>query len=430
MPAEVSKSFGARLRRMRKDRGLTQEALGGGEYSAAYLSQLEAGSRSPSLDAVEFLAEQLGIDSGFLRTGMDPDLPLRLGIEIQDARGELYGAALEAAEERLEKLVAQARRHRLTHLHAKALEALALGRERTNEAKAALDLYHQAEALLVTEPAHLRAGAVTGIARCFQQLGDFRYATHALEGFLLELTKAGLEDPTALMRVNAALISAYFATGMTDHAIRAAEEAKRLEVRAEDPEQIACMNLNVARVLLYQGKSAEATAALNKAEEIFSSLGWKNEVARVDLALGIVQVKQDDLAAARSYFEGALTLLEQSPNALDEARTRNELARVERLTGNLDAAREHVKRVLKLVPNGDLRVRAFALRELGLCADDLKGAEKNLKQAIDLYRTARDQHETASTFRALGDRRRDAGDVAGMAEAYREGIEAVEERGY
>lgn len=430
MPAEVTKSFGARLRRLRHERGLTQEGLGGDHYSAAYVSQLEAGHRTPSLEAVEFLASGLGVDPGFLRTGTEPDLHLRLDVEIQEARAGLYRGKPEEAETELRKLEGQARRHSLVQLRAKALEALGIARERAGDARKALELFQKTEQILAAEPAYLRAGAAVGIARCFQQLGDFRYAAHALEDYRLELKNSGLDDPTALMRVNAGLVSTYFALGMTDYAVEAAEQAKRLERRAGDPEQIACMNLNVARVLLYQEKSSEAAAALHKAEDIFSSFDWKNEVARVEIALGIVHAKQEDLAAARSSLLDALSLLEQAPNPLDEARARNELARVERLSGDVETAREHLKRVLKLVAKGDLRVRAFALRELGLCSESRSEAEKHLAQAIDLYRRAGDRNETATTFRALGDLRRKEGDVEGMADAYRQGIEAVEERGY
>lgn len=277
----------------------------------------------------------------------------------------------------------------------------------------------------------LRVGAITGIARCFQQLGDFRYAGYLLEGYLLQLRQEGLTDPTALMRTNASLVAIYFATGLMERAVEVAREARRLEVRVTDPEQVACMNINVARVLLYEGKVDEAVASLRKAEDIFANFGWKTEVARANIALGMVHAKQDEIAQARRYYEEALDLLAGSPDILDEARVRNELARLERLSGNGLGAQAQAHRVIEIMDTGDPRVRAFAHRELGLGSpDNLSESVSHLRMAIDLYRNAKDPIETASTFRALGDLYRAHGAVEEMAASYREGIEAVEERSY
>jgi tetratricopeptide (TPR) repeat protein len=427
--SESGESFGARLKRLRREAGLSQEALAANRYSGGYVSQLEADKRRPSSGVIGLFAERLNVDPEYLRTGSDPVLPLRLAIEVQQARALVYEDPTGAAE-RIRSLVDQTRSPDLTEVRAKALEALAFAKERGGETSEALELYQQAEALSLNLPLHSRCGPVIGIARCFWQLGDPRYAAHLLESYLIQLQKESISDPTALMRTNASLISVYFATGMQEQAVKAAEEAKRLEVRVSDPEQIACMNLNVASALLFQGRTTEATVALSKSEDIFSSLGWKNEVARAAIAQGIIHAKVDDLPAARESLEGALDLLRETPNSLDEARARNELARVERLLGNPSTAREHAQRVIELIPEGDPRERAFACREIGLTTEDPKGAEDFLEKAIDLYRIANDPIETATTFRVLGDLHRTRGDSKAMVEAYRAGLEAVEDREY
>jgi tetratricopeptide (TPR) repeat protein len=310
------------------------------------------------------------------------------------------------------------------------LEALGFVAERDGKVDEALAHYQESEALSVDLPLHARCGPIVGIARCFRLLGDARYAAFVLETYLFQLEKEGIPDPVALMRVNSALVAPYFATGMLERAVKAAETAKRLEVRVNDPEQIACMNLNVARALLFQGRASDATVALRKAEDIFSSLGWKKEVARAAIAQGIVHAKVDELPEAKAALEEALQLLGESPNSLDEAKARNELARVERLLGNPKAARAQAEKVLNLISEGDPRERAFAARELALTSDLPASAEKHLKEAIDLYRIASDPIEVASTLGLLGDLYRQQGKTEAMAEAYRSGIEAVEDRAY
>lgn len=56
--------FGSNVRRLRKERGLSQEALAD-EVGLAptYVGQIERGQRNPTLDVVERFAEVFGVDS-------------------------------------------------------------------------------------------------------------------------------------------------------------------------------------------------------------------------------------------------------------------------------------------------------------------------------------------------------------------------------
>lgn len=55
--------FGANVRRLRKAKGLSQEALADEVgLAVTYVGQIERGSRNPSLSVVERMAEVLGTD--------------------------------------------------------------------------------------------------------------------------------------------------------------------------------------------------------------------------------------------------------------------------------------------------------------------------------------------------------------------------------
>lgn len=55
--------FGANVRRLRKGRGLSQEALADEvELAVTYVGQIERGLRNPTLDVVERFAEALRVD--------------------------------------------------------------------------------------------------------------------------------------------------------------------------------------------------------------------------------------------------------------------------------------------------------------------------------------------------------------------------------
>src|ERR671929_666421 len=62
--------LGERLRQLRVAAGLTQTDLAGERFSKEYVSQIERGKTRPTRDTVEWLAGRLGVDAGFLESGV------------------------------------------------------------------------------------------------------------------------------------------------------------------------------------------------------------------------------------------------------------------------------------------------------------------------------------------------------------------------
>src|SRR5438309_98390 len=67
----VKETIGARLRRLRRERGISQRALSAPGVSYAYISRIEAGERQPSTKALRQLAPKLGVSVEYLETGSD-----------------------------------------------------------------------------------------------------------------------------------------------------------------------------------------------------------------------------------------------------------------------------------------------------------------------------------------------------------------------
>ena len=65
--------LGERLRQLRVAAGLTQTDLAGDRFSKEYISQIERGKTRPTIETVEWLALRLGIDAGFLASGVSAD---------------------------------------------------------------------------------------------------------------------------------------------------------------------------------------------------------------------------------------------------------------------------------------------------------------------------------------------------------------------
>ena len=62
-------TVGARLSRLRRERGLSQRDLSSPGITYAYISRIEAGARTPSVKALRMLAQKLGVTPEYLETG-------------------------------------------------------------------------------------------------------------------------------------------------------------------------------------------------------------------------------------------------------------------------------------------------------------------------------------------------------------------------
>src|SRR5215213_1261353 len=111
MPPDVSEgssveSVGARLKRLRLQRGLSQRDLSSPGVSYAYISRIEAGARTPSVKALRKLSQKLGVSVEYLETGREicdvDDRELRLA----DAELELrLSEDVSGAEQKLEAIL-------------------------------------------------------------------------------------------------------------------------------------------------------------------------------------------------------------------------------------------------------------------------------------------------------------------------------------
>src|SRR3954454_24875239 len=106
-----AETIGARLRRLRIERGLSQRELSAPGVSYAYISRIEADARRPSVKALRQLARKLGVSAEYLETGSeihdferrelrlaDAELRLRLGGEVEHAEAVFESLWREAAD--------------------------------------------------------------------------------------------------------------------------------------------------------------------------------------------------------------------------------------------------------------------------------------------------------------------------------------------
>src|SRR5436309_13552141 len=86
VPSLADADLGERLRRLRREAGMTQSEVADGRFSKEYVSQIERGKTRPTPETLGWLAERLNVDPALLEHGVSADERGR--IEATLARGE------------------------------------------------------------------------------------------------------------------------------------------------------------------------------------------------------------------------------------------------------------------------------------------------------------------------------------------------------
>jgi tetratricopeptide (TPR) repeat protein/DNA-binding XRE family transcriptional regulator len=414
---ELARRVGERIRVARRRAGMTQTELAGDRYTKAYISALETGITRPSMVALNYVAERLGLPASHFIGDPHPTWS-RLEVDMRLAAGDWTGAAegyravLEAGPadvaraEVLRGLAeAEARLDHGREAIAAASEAArlfaALGR-RADEALARYwlaygtyltdnesDARTQLQALLgqvrdglKVEP-EFEMRVLTALAAVESRVGD-----HARSLAYLEQAR-GLSDDLddrrrATFLFNLAI--SYRETGDIEAAIRVGQQGLALYRAAGASFESATIENDLALAYLAMGNLERATEMASEAHEQFEAAGddrflaavldTEAQIARAggrhDLALGL---------AAR-----ANQLSQESGNRLAEMATQLTVARVLRAQGDRAGAEERYAAAAELARGGSGQGR---LRELlGEWADlraeagDYQGAYELTSEAV------------------------------------------------
>jgi tetratricopeptide (TPR) repeat protein len=419
---------GKRLRKLRLERGLSQEDLAGSRYSAAYISHIEHGKRRASEDALRFFAEQLGTSMEELLTGRSPDADLLLELEIERSFAAIHGGDAAGSLERLESARVEARAVGASRALARAEEAIALALFKQGLYKEALITYEGLDTSLDQASAEERTPGVVGMARCLFHLGRLHDALDIVEPHLARLNRSSAPDPTALMQVYACLIPVYYDLGQVERAKDAAAKGTDLVPEVADPAGLACLHVNRAGLLLEEKQTRGALAALARAQDLYRQLGWRSEATKVALARGVVFSERNDLARAAAEFR--LVLDDRSVSPRDLARAHTGLSLIARRVGNPAEGLDHAREALDALGDGVPGEAAEANREAGMCVADLGREDEALsywRRSLEFYLEVGDNGEAAKTARLIGEALEGRGDLEGAARIYREGLGNLEQ---
>lgn len=372
------------MREARQAAGLSLAAVAGTELTRAAIHRVETGLAKPSLTTLQLIASRTGHPlSHFLAEGGKSELDPATELERLAGRGE-YSEVLAQAELVLADPTAR------PAVRARALHWKGDAHVRLTQPEAALECLDLALAAFLEEPDPWMATQTRHMKSCALYLLDDPQALFEGEAALRACKELEPAWPFLEARILNHLATVSLQRQETGHAIRYYEAA----LKAAEP-------LHHLRLLSLQYEG-----------------------------LGMAYNRLGRTATSRDYFNRALSLYGLQSDMASMARAEVNLAELLVKQGSLDAAEEKINDALALCSDVevDRRNRSFALAGLGsvqLARGDLDRAEATLNSAIEVALQRGEAASHNSALLTLGRLLTESGRNQEADAAYREAIEIL-----
>ncbi|MEU4249119.1 helix-turn-helix domain-containing protein [Amycolatopsis sp. NPDC026612] len=423
----MTEPLGARIRRLRADRGWTQRELAEPGYDRGFLAKVETGSRPPSAEMLAYLAERFGLTVDELRFGRPPGVADELRAALDEGYRDLEQSRVADAEARFAAVAKQAAGYHLDDVECYARFCQAEVKWQLFDVAGAQEELEHAEELAATAPPWLRAMIVHRWSGCRYLSGDAGTAIARVEAELA--TRPA--DPDAELCLLSALIHPLMEMGGLHRARRAAEDGRRLARAATRPDFVARFHRQASQVWQAIGRADRAEQDLTEAGRLFASVGFDRDAARCRWAKGYLLRRLGRLEEARSELTAARDQLAALGAGEGVAGATLELAEVRLRQGAPDEAAALVSEVWPLLSR-DVEARGEATGLRGQIAEargDLETATRLLREAAGIQTGASLHGAAVSTARRLGDVLRRRGRLDEAIEAYRHGLDSASTTG-
>jgi transcriptional regulator with XRE-family HTH domain len=298
----IAEDFGRRLKAARLRAGLTQAKLAEPRYTKAYISALEHGHAKPSMAALNFLSQRLGITATRL---LETDAPhwTRLEADLRLASGD-WQAAVDAYTTMLDDETHMLGRAALQRGLAEALCRL----ERPADA-----LVAASDAAATFEEAGQKADAAD--ARYWQASALFQLENddeaRSLLRQLLDDVRAGLMvEPDFGVRLLISLAMVETRAREPGKALGYLDEARAL-VSGLDEHRRGIFLASLAMNYRATGDYEAAVATGNQALSRFRASEAEREVSRLENELALVHLALGSIGRAREHAESADRILQR-----------------------------------------------------------------------------------------------------------------------
>jgi len=342
--------LGERLRQLRVAAGMTQTDLAGDRFSKEYISQIERGKTRPTTETVEWLALRLGVDAGFLASGVSTDDRAKAEAILARADALLEEHEFEAAIEEYTRALPSVLGTGALELQVRALNGEAMARAQGGDVKGGLALLAESRGLV-------ERGEFSDIDRAdvLYRLGVCRYLLSSIS--------------TAVSLFN---------------------EALALAERTELPSDQLRLNIFAWRSRCYrrQRDYEAAREDVERALELADAMHDARALGAAYFQASMLAERDGHYVLARTYAEKAKVQYEELADRANVGRLMNNLGVVEFLLGKPQEAVEHFKRAfavaLEIGRNEDAATAISSLAQVHLRTGDVKKAEEQAVQALEI----------------------------------------------
>jgi tetratricopeptide (TPR) repeat protein len=426
--------LGERLRQLRVAAGLTQSELAGDRFSKEYVSQIERGKTRPTRETIAWLAGRLGVDAGFLASGVTTDERGRL--EGALARAEALYAANEDEEaaQAFEPLAAAARATGVPELQVRALVGSGLAKMRIGEHRAALGLLNEARALSETESFSdvERADVLLRLGGCRYQLNSIQTALSLFNEALALAERSGL--PCDSLKAN--ILSWRSRCWQRQRDYEAArddvEAALELSRGVEDLRTIGAAYFQASLIADREGHWVLARNYAEHAREAYEQLSDRVHVSQLTNNLGGLSFLLGNTEQAVELLKESFSIALELGRDADAGRAVSSLAQIHLRTGNFNLAEEQARQALELLAGrvdyvDEIGSAQLVLGRALLEQGRLDDAESAFAAAEACFGELGSGSHRAAAWIARGDLAARRGDHQRAAELYRTAAEALQD---
>jgi tetratricopeptide (TPR) repeat protein len=349
-PTPARTALGDRVRQLRVAQGMTQTELAGERFSKEYLSQIERGKTRPTGETLAWLASQLGVDRGFLETGVSSTERERAESAIARAEAALESSDYQIAIDELAPLVAPAEGIGAPDLRFRALLAEAWARMYLGEVRQAIALLERGRTLA-------EAPSFTDVDRAdvLYRLGCCRFKLSSVSTAIALFTQA---------------------------------------LELADRSELPCDRLR-AHILEWRARSFQrhrdweaAREDVERALELAEGLNDRHTVAHVYFQASLIAERNGRWVLARSYAERAKAIYEEVADRVNAGKLLNNLGGINFLLGRPDEAIAYLKDAFRVAldvgSDIDAGYAVSSLAQVHLRTGHPDVAEEQARKALDL----------------------------------------------
>jgi tetratricopeptide (TPR) repeat protein len=426
--------LGERLRQLRVAKGLTQSELAGDRFSKEYVSQIERGKTRPTESTIEWLADRLGVDSGFLASGVATDERARIEGALSRAEALYEAQEDEEAVAAFEPLAAAARASGVPELQVRALVGSGLAKMRVGEHRAALALLNEARVISETEAFSdvERADVLLRLGGCRLQLNSIQTAVGLLNEAFTLAERSGL--PCDALKAN--ILSWRARCWLIQRDYEAAKEdverALELAHAVDDLRTVGAAYFQASLVADREGRWVLARNYAERAREAYAELADRVHVGQLTNNLGGLNFLLGNTDDAITLLKEAFSIALEAGQDADAGRAVSSLAQVHLRTGNVEQAEAQARQALELL---DGRVdyvdetgnAQLVLGRALLEQERLDEAEAAFAAAETSFGDLGSASHRAAAWVARGDLAARRGDHVRASELYRTAAEALQD---